>query len=156
MGARGPRPTPTKILQARDSWRAADRADADGPLFPVDEPSCPDWLPKEAKAEWRRIVGQLLTAGLLSKANRATLTAYCLAWAEVHEAESALKKTGRVIKGKKSPWVAIARAARLELRQLAAEFGMTPASAGKVSAAAKEPEKKNEEKDKGRFFKTVG
>ncbi len=65
MGARGPAPTPTKILEARGSWRAKARA---GELtFPVERPECPAWLSTEARAEWDRVVERLEGAGVLAQ-----------------------------------------------------------------------------------------
>ena len=141
MGARGPKSTPTPILKARGSWRAKGRADAKAPLFPVDAPNCPTWLGKEAKAEWHRVVKWLLSAGVLAEVNRAALTAYCICWGRLHKAEGEIKKKGEVYVSDKtgveyqSPWVAIANNARSEMVKLAAEFGMTPASAGRLSPA---------------------
>lgn len=139
MGARGPKPTPTPLLDARGSWRAKTRTDAKSPLFPVDEPSCPSWLSREAKAEWRRVIKWLVSSRVVAEVNRAALTAYCICWGRMHKAEAQIKKKGEVYVSAKtgveyqSPWVAIANNARSELVKLAAEFGMTPASAGRVS-----------------------
>lgn len=157
----GLKPTPTEILKARGSKYAKERTDANAPLFPPGSPSCPSGLPREGKAEWRRIVPQLLEAGLLSVANRAALAAYCQAWADWQEAEAKLKKEGKVLTAASGykyvhPWVAIARNARAETVQLAATFGMTRSSAGKVQRDTVAEPDEPKEKDKGRFFKTVG
>ncbi len=161
MGKRGPKPTPTPILKARGSWRADGRADAGGPLFPVEAPVCPAWLGVEAKAEWKRVVKYLLDAGLLAKVNRATLTAYCDAWGRYVVAVWKLEETGgSVLRAKatgglyQNPWLAIVRNERADAIRLAAEFGMTQASAGKVTPAM--PEQQDEPDGKGRFFKVMG
>lgn len=161
MGARGPKRTPTATLKARGSWLADTRADGDVPLFPVDEPSCPSWLVPEAKAEWRRVVKYLMDAGLLAKANRAALTAYCICWGELHEAEKEVQEGGAVLTSAKgfkypSPWLNIRNGALTTLVKLAAEFGMTPASASRVTASKEQAEEKPDGKSKERFFGKIG
>lgn len=80
MAGRGPAPTPTPILEARGSWRAKARKGE--PHLPVKAPSCPAWLSKEGKAEWRRSVKALKDMGVLAEADRSILVAHCEAWAE--------------------------------------------------------------------------
>src|SRR5262245_889783 len=81
MGLRGPPPTPTAILNLRGSWRGKQRM---GEVqFESGAPTCPAWLSKEAKAEWRRAVRLLASVGLLQKVDRALLACYCDCWAEV-------------------------------------------------------------------------
>jgi P27 family predicted phage terminase small subunit len=125
----------------------------------VGEPSCPDWLSHEAKAEWQRIVPQLIEAGVLSEVNRAALTAYCTAWAHLLQAEHHLQKDGAVLVSKEgfsyqNPWLGVANRAQREFVKLLAEFGATPASAGKVTPADMEADPRIEffGKDKSRFF----
>lgn len=86
---RGPAPTPTPILKARDSWRANERT---GEVqFPEGAPPCPAFLNREAKAEWRRQVKQLQAAGILCQVDRAALACWCEAWAEFVEIREAIE-----------------------------------------------------------------
>lgn len=49
---------------------------------PVEAPTCPTQLGPAARAEWKRIVPHLLTAGLITHLDRAMLTGYCQAFGE--------------------------------------------------------------------------
>ncbi len=140
MGARGPAPTPTEQLKTRGSWRAKARETAGEPQLPAKAPGCPSWLPREAKAEWRRQVKQLLAMRVLSEADRAALACYCEAWSEFVE-------VCREVKGYTSPGglgYAAAIAAGLvnaknsavkRLLALAAQFGFTPSARARLVAA---------------------
>ena len=77
MGRRGPAPLPTKTLELRRSWRAKKRRNEPKP--PVEIPTCPSWLDREAKAEWQRVVPQLKRLGIIAKIDRACLAGYYLA-----------------------------------------------------------------------------
>jgi P27 family predicted phage terminase small subunit len=76
----GPPPTPTAVLAARGSRRGKDRPAEVG--YPAGAPPCPKCLPKEAKAEWRRVARLLLAAGVLQTTDLAALASYCRSWAE--------------------------------------------------------------------------
>lgn len=82
MGERGPAPVPTPILKARGSWRGAAREKAGEVQFPAGKPTCPSFLSREAKAEWKRQVGVLEEVGVLSAVDRAALAQWCEAWSE--------------------------------------------------------------------------
>ncbi len=149
----GPAPTPTKILNARGSWRAKIR---DGePQLPVSRPSCPACLPAEAKSEWRRLVPQLIRMGVLSKVDRSMLTAYCEAWAELVEAVEFLEEHGKTFTTEKGyvvvhPYVAIRNSAVDRMKAIAARFGFTPADRARLRATPQEEPKKD---GKARFFR---
>ncbi|HJZ53977.1 MAG TPA: P27 family phage terminase small subunit, partial [Gemmataceae bacterium] len=75
MGARGPAPTPTKILKARGSWRGELN-----PREPRPEPGaplCPKGFGKAEREVWRRVCRTLADMGLLTKADWAQLERYC-------------------------------------------------------------------------------
>lgn len=110
------------------------------PRLPREIPDCPKHLVAEARREWRRMAQILFDAGLLSQIDRAALAAYCQSWGRWVRAEQELTKHGSVtltIHGtmKQSPYVVVARDAMEELRKFAIEFGMTPSSRSRVSAA---------------------
>ncbi len=90
--ARGPAPTPTKLLKVRGSWRAKTRENE--PELPVKAPPAPAFLNAEAEREWARQVKHLQTMGVIAEADRALLAFYCQAWAEFLEVNADLKKEG--------------------------------------------------------------
>lgn len=150
MGARGPVPTPRAVLAARGS-RLAAGADTE-PRFPKGQPKCPAWLPKAAKAEWRRVAPMLEDQGLLTVADQQTLAAYCLA---VHEAQAAtemLEAEGRTIRvgtqTQPHPAVSMQRSALALVKQFSAMFGFSPSCRTRVRAAPR----REEPTGKARFF----
>ncbi len=149
MGARGPAPTPTATLEARGSWRAKLR---DGePEFKQGKPSCPKFLPAEAKAEWKRQVRALGDARILTQADRSLLAAYCEAWAEFVAAcqESAKMDFEQSI----ALGILNAKNKAVDrLLRLAQQFGFSPAARTRIKAP--EPEAKESAKDK--YFGAAG
>ena len=131
----GPKPTPTKTLQLHGSWRAKTRKNEPKPTTAA--PSCPAHLSKEAQAEWRRIVPQLLALGLLAKIDRAALSGYCQSWARWVEAEEEIAKTSEVVKSPsgypiQNPWLSIANRALKQCGDFIREFGLSPSSRVRV------------------------
>lgn len=101
-----------------------------------DAPSCPDWLTKDAKAEWRRIVGALVILGLITKIDRAALVAYCVAWGDfklLREKIDGLGDLGFVEStpsGYKqiSAWMQAANRAEDRMLKAGALFGLNPSA----------------------------
>lgn len=120
MGTRGPAPTPTKILEARGSWRAKTRA---GELqFPVERPECPAWLSTEARAEWDRVA---------KACDAPALACMCEWWAEHQRARRALrnlavshKRYYQTLVGSGIAWS--------NFDKIAARFGLTPVDRAKL------------------------
>src|SRR5688572_18095041 len=81
------RPTKPTQLKAVQGTLRPSRVNPSEPKPEPAVPTCPSWLPKEAKAEWRRIVPQLERLGLLTLIDRAALAAYCQSYARWEEAE---------------------------------------------------------------------
>ncbi len=149
--ARPVKPTALKVLKGteRPSRKNANEA------FPgISVPSMPKHMSKEAGKEWRRITPLLLDLGLITEIDMAALTMYCVMWGNHVKAENMLRKHGLIITTPKgndqvSPWVSISKHSMLAAHKFLVEFGLTPASRTKVSAA-----KKTKSKDKKeRFFK---
>lgn len=111
----------------------------------------PDHLTDEARKEWRRIMPELESVGMLPKIDRAALAAYCQAWATMVEADREIEslkaaqvqagspvqsglvivtKSGNVIP---NPFLGIRNTALKLLTRLASELGFTPRSRGKVT-----------------------
>ena len=76
--------------------------------------------------------------GLLSRADRPALAAYCTAWSRLVEAEGMVKKFGAIVKSPekgfpmKSPYLSIADQAMETMRKLMVEFGLTPSSRSRI------------------------
>lgn len=136
MAGRRPKPVGQKILAGNPGRRKLPRNE---PRPAAGVPTCPDWLSREAKDEWRRIVPELCAARLLSLTDRVALAAYCQAWAELVIATRLLDKEQRVAEGKAHPAVKQQRDAFVRLKSFLIEFGLSPASRTKAAAAA-EPE----------------
>lgn len=151
MGRRGPPPTPTAILQMRGSSLVPQR---EGELsFPVSAPSCPTWLNAEAKAEWKRQVKHLESAGVIAEVDRAALAAYCEAWGEFRDLCAEVQKLaasdgGYTVAINRGLVNAKAKAVERLLR-LAGQFGFTPAARTRIKA----PEQQEPKRDGvSRFF----
>lgn len=80
--------------------------------------------------------------GLLTKADRSALAAYCQSWARWVAAEQKLAKEGEVLETDKgyhyvNPWAGIANKALDNVRQFAIHFGLTPAARGRINLPEK-------------------
>lgn len=137
MAGKGPPPTPTAILKARGSWRAEARKDEPRPALAA--PTCPEWMPDDGKAEWKRVVGELSGLGLLTRLDRAALAVYCQAWSDF------------VLASTQSDSFTVRDVAAKRMIAAAAQFGMSPAARARVQAS--KPESKS---DKSKFFKVHG
>jgi P27 family predicted phage terminase small subunit len=149
----GPLPIPTSILEARGSWRAKVRTAAGEPRPPVRAPSCPGWLSKDAKVEWRRAARVLVAMRVLCEGDRAVLTGYAQAWAEFRQADEAIQRTGLLVKDaegglKRNPLLAVRNAAHERMVKDAAQLGLTPAARTRV----REIEENKGGTAKARFF----
>jgi P27 family predicted phage terminase small subunit len=104
-------------------------------------PAPPKHLNDEGKREWRRMGKLLKQAGLLTDVDVAGLSAYCTAWSRWVAAEEELKRFGTVMKHPQqawpvqSPYLRVAQDAMHDMMRIATEFGMTPSSRSKISAA---------------------
>ena len=81
--------------------------------------------------------------GLLSKADKGVLTAYCMAWARVVESEGHLVEGGIVVPGRqeglvRSPWLIVQTQNLDLLRKFAAELGLSPIARTRLPGKAKE------------------
>jgi len=163
-----PNPRKPSGLKLVEGTFRGDRINPDEPKYDTEIPDPPDILSADALIEWNRITPFLETMGLIAQVNLSTLAQYCQVYARWLVAERAIAKPakdggGEVVKDvvfnksgqqmevlHKSPWVDISLKCVQECRRLANEFGMTPASAGKVNAKPKTPKEK---KGQERFFK---
>ena len=87
-------------------------------------------------------MGELATLKLLTNFDRATLAAYCGAYALWAEATEAIQKYGVTIKlpsgyPVQSPYVSLANRQAEIMMRIASEFGFTPASRSRISTHPK-------------------
>ncbi|HEX3998248.1 MAG TPA: phage terminase small subunit P27 family [Pirellulales bacterium] len=135
MRGRKPKPTVLKLLDGNPGKRTINDREP-GTLAGVPEP--PDGLDDEALLEWNRIVPELREMGVLSRADRAALAAYCTAWGRWRNAEAQVKKHGPIVKSPdkgfpmKSPYLTIADQAVETMRKFLVEFGLTPSSRSRI------------------------
>jgi P27 family predicted phage terminase small subunit len=143
MGKRGPAPLPTAIKEARGTKRASrERARAGSGREPKPreaEPSLPPSVAGNADARkvWRFLVPQLLRLRVLTEIDGVALEGLCLAYARALAAGREVKKHGLLVKTSwntlvQNPAVAVEKAAWIEVRKFAQEFGITPSSRSRV------------------------
>jgi P27 family predicted phage terminase small subunit len=82
----------------------------------------PEWLSKYARAEWRRVMPELVKRRILTTADLGSLESYCVATGRVRDIEKLLRA------GIDPKLCRLQDAAIKTARQLAAELGLTPVS----------------------------
>lgn len=148
MGRRGPAAKPTKLKLLQGTHRP-DRAPANEPAPETQAPSCPSWLHAEAKREWRRLLPELETLGLVAVVDRAALAAYCQAYATWWRMERDLDEHGETQINSRSglesarPQVGMRDRALAQMKAFLVEFGLTPAARSRVSVPEKPKPKDN-------------
>ena len=112
----------------------------DEPTPPVGA-KMPEGLSDEAQKQWSRVAPMLEQAGILTEIDADALELYCEAYARWRHANAQIAKFGVVVKSPnanfpiQSPYLAISNKAFEQMRQIIAEFGMTPSSRTRVSRA---------------------
>jgi P27 family predicted phage terminase small subunit len=141
----GRRPLPTAVKRARGNPGKRKPNDAEPSPAPG-VPEMPAGLPLAAAEEWKRIVPELETLGVLTRVDRAALAAYCHAYARWFEAEQEVLALGIVVREpiliageptefcryKKNPAVSISEGAMKLMKAFLVEFGMTPSSRSRI------------------------
>lgn len=140
MGKRGPAPTPTPLKILQGTFRP-DRDSGVDFAFSDKLPTCPRFLSKTAKSEWRRIARELHDVGLLKTVDRAALAAYCDAygrWVEIVEELAKEIEAGNLVletsKGYRyqNPLFSMAASTKAEMIRLGALFGLNPSARTRV------------------------
>jgi P27 family predicted phage terminase small subunit len=146
--SRAGRPRKPTNLKLVTGTQRKDRENPAEPQFKAVLPDPPAWLPKDAKEEWKRLGPKLLEAGLISEESSATFSAYCLAWARLKQAEKLLGDDPKSWYAEteqgtfqQHPIISIAAQLRKQVVDFAREFGLSPSSAGKVTAKPTEEAK---------------
>lgn len=136
---RGPKPKPTKLKKLEGV--RTDRINKAEPEPQSGKVTCPRFLSKEAKAEWRRIAPELTRLGLLTPVDRAAFAGYCASYGRWVKAERLLQKQGVLARGNKgqmiaSPLLWISTSASKMMLKFGIEFGLTPSSRSRLVGAA--------------------
>jgi P27 family predicted phage terminase small subunit len=108
-------------LKGRKPELSADPSAVDTVIAP------PAWLSKHAKAEWRRVMPELIKRRILTQADLGSLESYCVASGRVRDIEKLLRA------GIDPKLFRMQDQAIKTARQLAAELGLTPVSRSRPS-----------------------
>ncbi|MEQ8400518.1 MAG: P27 family phage terminase small subunit [Silicimonas sp.] len=92
-------------------------------------PPVPKYLAPQAKAEWKRIMPQLIARRVITKADLAGVENYCICIGTVRQIEE--DRAGGQIDVK---LFGVMNRAAQTARQLAAEYGLTPTSRARIGA----------------------
>ena len=119
-----PKPVELKVLEGNPGKRRLPKPPKYAPLGA----EAPDWMEREAKAEWRRLHKEFARVDLAKRPDRAAMIALCCEWAKYVTASRLMADPAtrnQRIGGK--PIHQVARESLAGLLQLWARFGMTPA-----------------------------
>jgi P27 family predicted phage terminase small subunit len=125
-----PKPSELKVLEGNLGNRRIPKPPKYAPL--TEHP--PEFLPKEGKAEWRRLIAEFKRVDLVQRPDRSALIALCSTWAMYMEAIKDVQERGLIVEGRsrgakvmnRNPSAQVARDALAQLLPLWARFGMTP------------------------------
>lgn len=92
-------------------------------------PTAPAYLSAQAKAEWRRIMPQLIARQIITRADLAGVENYCIAVGTVRQIAEQFAAAGGMIDVK---LFGVQNRATQTARQLAAEYGLTPTSRARI------------------------
>lgn len=135
MGKRGPKPKPTAVrIFEGDPGRLLPKRE--GELVPLTGEICPmppAWIGTVGAMVWNEIAPVLWRVGCLSTNDERLLSQYCEAWEDFFRARELVELEGITQTNDKGmqtshPAVRQKRDAMLLIRQIGAEFGMSPAS----------------------------
>lgn len=148
MSKPGPSPKPTalKKLAGNPGHRPLPKNEPQ-PQRGERAPSCPRWLPEDAKPIWKEHARQLWQLRLLTEIDVDAYAAYCetmalyrLASGMVRLPQGAARANGAGTL-KATPWVAIRRETLDQLRRLWGDFGMTPSARSRIEIPGEEETK---------------
>ena len=160
MRGRKPKPTEVKRMQGNPGKRPLNQDEPDPEKYKKVPPP-PNFLDDVAKTEWRRIARILWPIGLVTKAERSALAAYCVAFSTFVYCNKMIADEGYIVLSEngfpmKSPWVTMKDKANEQMMKWLVEFGATPSARSRVKV--KKKEKKNplsDFLDKGREIRRV-
>jgi P27 family predicted phage terminase small subunit len=145
---RGPPPQPVhlKLLRGNPGKRALKQEVQPETLEQLPEP--PDFLHDDAKAEWRRLIGEMVRLKLVTPLDTMLFSVYCQSFADWKAAVEAFNRMGakdpvmagllikdRDGEARTNPLVRIVRNAGEHMVRAASEFGLTPVARARVASA---------------------
>lgn len=132
MGRRGPQPQPTvlKLARGNPGHRPVNH---DEPDLAAASAKVPAGLDGRAKAEWTRLVDELISKGVLTVGDMHAFEQYCRLVGEVDRYEKHVKKVG-LADAHSLGYANYLLKLRTQLRQQAAHLGLTPSSRSGVKA----------------------
>jgi P27 family predicted phage terminase small subunit len=144
MGRRGPVPMSSSLRMLKGNPGRRPMATRE-PVVPLGIPPPPEVLTGVALEEWRRLTPLLFDAGLLTHLDRTAVALYCVAWGDWLDAEAHLRQFGTVVRKVRggqgpSPWLRVANTAYAQMRALANELGLSPASRSRIHVDPPKPE----------------
>jgi len=157
MASPKPKPVSLKLLEGRSHGTdSGGRPVKTVPAFARAAPEPPAWMPREARAEWQRVVPELDRLGILKVIDGSALTAYCMVWDRFVRSAEIVEREGSVLYDEKGhaqrhPAVLTLEAASRELRVWAGEFGLTPSSEQRLAGA-----KGSDDGEQGNPFAATG
>jgi P27 family predicted phage terminase small subunit len=138
--ARPRKPTEQK---RREGTERPARANPDEPVYPAEAPPMPEWLSETARAEWGRLIPLLASQGVLAVTDLGIYAAYCQGIADLEAVTKELETADRYYKSgtliKEHPGVKLSLKLQEQIKLLASELGLTPASRSKVRPNAPAP-----------------
>jgi len=129
---KGRKPTPNAVLKKR----ASKAVRKDEPEFKTGLFEIPAILAGRSLEIWHETLAELGSVGIGNKIEAHALVQYCQAVAQAEECQRILDRDGLIAETErgmtKHPATTIQAQAALRILRFAAEFGMTPASRGRV------------------------
>ena len=155
----GPRPKPTAQLKLTDS-RIAKYNRPGEPEPELGVPAKPDWLSSAAGEVWDQTIKILSNMQVLTIADGAMLSRYCVLWADWRDANDWIQQHGTTYPLRNSdggvrcfmqfPQVGIRNNAGRELRAIECEFGLSPSARTRINVDHSQGKKGSG--GKSRFF----
>jgi P27 family predicted phage terminase small subunit len=142
MGRRGPKPQPTalRLLRGNPGKRAVNHEEPVPPPGEDTDWACPAAFGDAARVEWERQVGILRDIGVLTLADRTIFEVYCQAVGDLGDAQKALDVLAKAGAHQAAAQVRDqVMKLRMQVKQLAAELGVTPSSRSGVRGAKVKP-----------------
>ena len=136
--ARGRKPLAPSVHKAKGSYvKNPQRENKDAPELDGKAPPMPKWFSDDEKTMWRQLVADMKSMGILSSDQRQVMIAYCTAYAGWMMAKRQFDECGGIItdsrgEPKRHPAGTDMHKHRETMNKLIPEFGLTPASRGKL------------------------
>lgn len=131
-GNPGKRPVTDSVVLPPSALREPDWDD----YFPGDETDM-ERARSVAAELWKRVAPTLARSVGLVGEQQESLVDYCVTWARIRQGERALSRDGVIVRTErgqvKHGWTAPLNQYRANFRSLAAELGLTPQSASKIT-----------------------